>query len=212
MSDLWGTVIVGVAGAIAGGGFWAFLSKRAEIGAGERSADYTRLTKEFAELRRQHAACEQRCERFENRLRAVEHSRDSYLARWVKDGKKRVTWCNDKAFLMIFAPLGISREEMDGRTFSDLLIDRNAAEEIDMLDHEALAHPGTVASALVQLHPQLPPMMILKIAAIGPEGGLAFEGYAFLPNDPEIRAAAGSRRMIRQIGASASHLIDGNEP
>jgi hypothetical protein len=129
---------------------------------------------------------------------------------WIKDRNGRLVWLNDKAFLTLFAPLGYSRDELDGKTFRDLL-DPVAAEEIELLDRAALAHPGHTQSILIQLHPDLPFLVVIKVAAISESGEVQYEGCAYNPSDPEIRSAAGTRRQILQRGKSANHMLPGDE-
>lgn len=126
---------------------------------------------------------------------------------WIKDRHGRLVWLNDKAFLTLFAPLGYARDELDGKTFRDLL-DPVAAEEVELLDQAALAHPGHTQSILVQLHPDLPFLVVIKVASISEAGDVQYEGCAYNPSDPEIRSAAGARRQIIQRGISAHQLID----
>jgi hypothetical protein len=114
------------------------------------------LRKDMEALRRLHGTCEEKVERLEMRLEAVENAQDGHLARWTKDSRKRLTWMNDKAYLTIFAPLGFSREDADGKTFAELLIDQSAAMEIERLDRVALSNHGSAVSNLIQLHPDLP--------------------------------------------------------
>lgn len=128
---------------------------------------------------------------------------------WIKDRNGRLVWLNDKAFLTLFAPLGYSRDELDGKTFRDLL-DPVAAEEIELLAAAALAHPGNTQSILVQLHPDLPFLVVIKVASISESGEVQYEGCAYNPSDPEIRSAAGTRRQIIQRSESAIRVIDGD--
>lgn len=183
-----------------------FLATRSKLG-------YTREEKEIDRLRADHSACEERCAALEKdvleikgQLREVEFSgRDSYLARWIKDGEKRITWLNDKAYLTIFAPLKIQRSEVLGHTFAQLL-DPDAAGQVDLIDEAALAHPGAVAQVVLRLAPQLAPMTVLKIATTGSDGALIFEGYAFQMPDQEIQKALGAIRQTEQMSRSEIEL------
>lgn len=217
MTDTAATVVVGLTSAIFGAGFWGFVAERFKFGLSAKQGEVERLRADLAKCEERHEALERReaerdarIDKLENQLRVVEHSQPSYLARWIKDDHKRLIWCNDKAFLTIFAPLGLSRQACEGKTFHELLIDKPAAEEIDMLDTAALAHPGAVESALIQMHPMLRPMIVLKVAATGSRGELIFEGYAYHASDPEIRSAAGSRRQLKQIEASMIDRLPGD--
>ena len=117
---------------------------------------------------------------------------------------------NDKAYLMVFAPLGYSRSELDGKTFEEVL-DKKAATEVDMLDQMALTHPGTPHHTLMQLHPQLPLMVVVKVATLDEDGEVQYEGVAYHLGDTELTHSLGVRRSIQQSEASAKHVIDGVE-
>lgn len=125
---------------------------------------------------------------------------------WIKDRHGRLVWLNDKAFLTLFAPLGYTRDELDGKTFRDLL-DPVAAEEIELLDRAALIHPGHTQSVLIQLHPDLPFLVVIKVACISDSGEVQYEGCAYNPSDPEIRSATGTRRQIIQRSQSADNVL-----
>jgi hypothetical protein len=143
-----------------------------------------------------------------NRLREMERvqSHDSHLARWTKDGGKRILWLNAKAYLSIFAPLGVGRDEVEGKTFAELLSE-DAAMEVARLDEMALAHPEMAASNMIRLHPSLPVMWIVKIAATGLDGALMFEGYAYRTNDRMLSDGIGLERHRVQVARSAESLL-----
>ena len=155
-----------------------------------------------------HERCMIELEELKARVAVIEHHHASYLPRWIKDGSRRLSWVNDKAFISIFAMLGLKREELYGKTFAELLLDPVAVAEIERLDAAALAHPGVAASNLVQLHPLLPVMVVVKVADVGRDGELIFEGYAYLTNDKMMSAGMGADRQQRAIAASAEHMID----
>jgi hypothetical protein len=209
-SDSLTIALVSIGGAIVGGPVWSFLSMCLKIGAGKRKTDYERLEARVATAEQLHKDCEAKHGILETRLKAVEQRDASYFALWIKDRAGRLVWLNDKAFLTIFAPLGLTRAELDGKTFKDLL-DPQAAIEIEMLDKAALTHPGATQSILIQLHPDLPFMVVIKVAAIAENGDVQYEGCAFTPGDPEIRSAAGIRREIIQRAESFEHLIAAKE-
>jgi hypothetical protein len=180
-----------------------------EIGVKKDEGEIDRLRKDVASFRMDLEACEKRHETLETRLRAIEFENSIYLARWKKDSAKRITWISDKAFLMIFAPLGFkTRDEVDGKTFAELLVDPVAVREIDLLDRAALSAPGSVASCLIQFNATLPFMMVLKVATMNSDG-LMYEGYAYQDMSPEILAANGAGRQIRQIAISTESLLEG---
>lgn len=206
------TLVTGVLGAVGGVGLWTFLAKWLELGVGRETAEITRLRsdvdtakREAIEAKASHKACENRVEDLERRLEAVEHHHSSYMARWIKDGGKRIIWINSQALLTIFAPLGYSRNDVVGRTFVELL-DPGAAREIDRLDRAALAIPGQAASTMLQLHPNLPTMVVVKVAGAGRDGELIYEGYAYCPNDREEADDRGERRQQEQRGLSQLRL------
>lgn len=200
--------IVGVLSALVGGGVWTFASQWLGLKTLSRKDEVARLDEHVAELRKELASCEDRHDILETRLRAVEQRSTSYFAMWIKDRNGRLVWLNDKAFLTLFAPLGYTRDELDGKTFSDLL-DPVAAQEIDLLDKAALAHPGQTQSILIQLHPDLPFLVVIKVASISEKGDVQYEGCAYNPSDPEIRSAVGTRRQIIQRSQSVGHILEG---
>jgi hypothetical protein len=209
VSDTITTVSIAAISAIAGGGVWTFLASWLNVGHTKRKDELTRLDGEVGKLREELATCEERHGVLETRLRAVEHRNGSYFALWIKDRHRRLVWLNDKAFLTLFAPLGYARDELDGKTFRDLL-DPVAADELDMLDRAAVAHHGATQSILLQLHPDLPFMVIIKVACIAENGDVQYEGCAYSPGDPEIRSAAGTRRQIVHRAETLDRLIEGN--
>jgi PAS domain-containing protein len=209
VSDAVTIAAIAAGSAIAGGGVWTFLGNWLNVGHTKRKDELTHLKGEVGSLREELATCEGRHGILETRLRAVEQRNGSYFALWIKDRHRRLVWLNDKAFLTLFAPLGYARDELDGKTFADLL-DPAAAAEIEQLDRAALAHPGATQSILLQLHPDLQFMVVIKVAAIAESGDVQYEGCAYSPGDPEIRSAAGSRRQIIQRAETLDRLIEGN--
>lgn len=199
--------IVGVISAVAGGGIWTFFASWLNIGAAKRKDELGRLDTEVTRLREELGHCEENHVVLETRLRAVENKTTSYFAMWIKDRNGRLVWLNDKAFLTLFAPLGYARNELDGKTFRDLL-DPVAADEIDLLDKAALAHPGNTQSILIQLHPDLPFLIVIKVASVSDSGDVQYEGVAYNPSDPEIRNAMGTRRQVIQRSESAQAVLD----
>lgn len=189
------------------GGILGLLNARMKIGAGKEKGEIERLREDIANFRTQLTECETRHEILEVRLRAVEFDNAIFLARWKKDATKRLIWISDKAFLMIFAPLGYaSRDDLQGHTFSELLGDVEAIREIELLDQVALAQPRSVVSNLINLQPGGPPVMVLKVVTMV-DDELVYEGYAYQASHPDLLAAAGAARQARQIEASTTHLL-----
>ena len=185
--------------------------KLSEIWNKRKESEIGRLREDVKSFEAKLEACESRHATLETRLRAIEFENSIYLARWKKDSAKRITWISDKAFLMIFAPLGYkTRDEIDGKTFAELLVDPVAVREIDLLDRAALSAPGSVASCLIQFNTTLPFMMVLKVATMNNEG-LMYEGYAYQDMSPEILAANGAGRQIRQIAISTESVLDAKQ-
>lgn len=201
------TIGIALVSALLGGPVWSFLSQWLNLGAAKRKDSYARIERDVEKLRAELAQCEERHGILEARLRAVENKNASYFALWIKDRNGRIAWLNDKAFLTIFAPLGYGRDELDGKTFRDLL-DPVAADEIDLLDRAALAHPGATQSLLVQLHPDLPFMVVIKVAAVSAGGDVQYEGCAYCPSDPDIRTGMQVARQVRQRSLSAARVLD----
>ena len=200
--------LFGVGGSILGtGGLLGLLNARMKIGAGREKGEIERLRTDIAEFRAELSACEARHTVLETRLKAVEFDNAIFLARWKKDATKRLIWISDKAFLMIFAPLGYaSRDDLQGHTFAELLGDVEAIREIDLLDQIALAQPRSVVSNLINLQPGGPPTMVLKVATMVNDE-LVYEGYAYQASHPDLLIAAGKARQARQIEASTTHLL-----
>jgi len=200
--------LFGVGGSILGtGGLLGLLNARMKIGAAKEKSEIERLRLDIAEFRSELSACEARHVVLETRLKAVEFDNAIFLARWKKDATKRLIWISDKAFLMIFAPLGYaSRDDLQGHTFAELLGDVEAIREIDLLDQIALAQPRSVVSNLINLQPGGPPTMVLKVATMV-DDELVYEGYAYQASHPDLLIAAGKARQARQIEASTTHLL-----
>lgn len=193
-------VVAAMSGALSGVGgigLWNFLTKRLEI----RSA---RETREEDRLRADHEKCLERVETLERRLEIVEAHHSSLFARWIKDAGKRLSWVNGRAMATIFGPLGYTRDQVEGRRFQDLL-DVEAAREIDLLDEAALAHPGCAVWSMLQLHPRLPLMIVVKVAGIGRDQELIYEGQAYELNDAAA-AERGAKREEGQMGLSQLRL------
>lgn len=176
------------------------------MGASNRKDALGLVREELAAVKAKWESCEERHEVLEARLRAVEQRNDSYFALWIKDRNRRLVWLNDKAFLTLFAILGYERDELYGKTFRDLL-DPGAADELEYLSKTALAHPGQAQSMLIQLHPDLPVMVVIKVAAIAEDGNVQYEGLAYSPGDPEFRSASGARRQIIQRSITLDAMI-----
>jgi hypothetical protein len=161
-------------------------------------------------LEDKHARCVEEVEELKARVAVIEHHHTSYLARWIRDATRRVVWINDKALLSIFAPLDLTREQVIGKTLAELPFDQVAVAEVDRLDAAALAHPEVAASNVIQMHPLLPLMVIVKVAAVGRDGELVFEGYAYRTNDRMIADGFGADRQRRAIEASSDHMLGGD--
>lgn len=195
------------AAGLASAPLWSFLTEKLKLGAKKATTEVARLDLRITELTDELKKCKDSHHVVETRLRAIEQRSTSYFAMWIKDRNQRLVWLNDKAFLTLFAPLGYARDELDGKTFRDLL-DPVAAAEIEQLDKAALAYPGHTQSLLIQLHPDLPFLVVIKVAAVSTSGEVQYEGCAYNPGDPEIRSAAGTRRQIVQRSESIEHMLE----
>lgn len=209
MPDVLAIVLPAAIGAGAGltGSLAVMLPKMRELRDKREDSEINRLREDERECRADIIRLEGQLDELRSRLATVEHHHASYLARWFKGADKRVTWLNDKAFLSIFAPLGLTREEVVGRLFSEIL-DSQAAAEVDRLDQAALAQPDMPASNVIQLHPLLPVMVVVKIAAIGRAGDLVYEGYAYRTNDRMIVEGAGADRQRQAIETAAMRMVE----
>lgn len=196
------TAIVSILGT---GGLWTYLTRRQDRTAEREKSDNQRLREDLAAEKASHKECIARFEQLERRLAAVEDHHGSLFARWIKDAGKRVCWVNGRAMATIFGPLGYTRDQVEGRTFQDLL-DVDAAREIDRLDRAALAQPGMAVSVMVQLHHRLPVMIVVKVAGVGRDQELIYEGHAYHLNDPDKALQQGERRQEEQLGLSQLRL------
>lgn len=189
------TAIVAAIGSV---GLWKVIEKVLE-----------RVWKREDSDREAHKRCLAEVEELKARVAVIEHHHRSYLARWIMDASRRLLWVNDKAFISIFAPLGLSRDALIGKTFADVLEQETAA-EIGRLNAAALAHPEVSASNVIQLHRMLPVMVVVMTAAAGREGELEYEGYAYRTNDQMLADGFGAERQRLAVEACAEHMIDGN--
>lgn len=113
-------------------------------------------------------------------MAALAASQNSFLARWIKDRNKCIAWVNDLAFMTLFAPLGFSREELHGKTFAALGFKDESIAIINELDRLALAHPGVPQSRMISM-PDGQRLVVLKVAGIGADGEVRYEGSAYPP-------------------------------
>jgi hypothetical protein len=221
-----GAVITAIGGA---GGLWAWLDKRrewkarakkdaAEEAAQREEREVARLRQDMTEVKRQldesrqaHSRCEEQVSALSERIDTIEQHHSSLLARWIKDDDKRIRWVNSRAMMLIFAPLGYSRGEIERKTFAELGLDATTVTEIDRLDRLAVIHPGETATTMLTIRrvgapagslAELPPMFVAKVAGIGREGDLIYEGIAFRGvGDAEIERI-GDLRQAEQRGVS----------
>jgi hypothetical protein len=196
-----------VAALLGSAGLWSYLTRSADRKDAREVGEIERLRGEVKDLKASHQNCESTVGELRERIAVIETHNASYLARWIKDANKRLVWINDKALITIFAPLSLSREQVLGFTFAELL-DPLAAAEVDRLDRAALANHGAAVSSLIQLHPDLPLMHVVKVASVGRDGELIYEGHAFRPNDPEIAHAVGIGRQVEQREISADRVLE----
>lgn len=201
-----GVIAVAVISGVLGGPVWGFLSRWFDRSAEREEKEIERLRREIKEMREAEKQSRITISSLEARLVIVEQSHESHLARWIKDAHKRIIWLNSKAYLTIFAALGFDRDEIDGKTFGELL-GPHAASEIERLDRVALNQPGAATSGLIQLHPDMPIMHIVKIAGTGRDGELIYEGYAYRPNDPDLAVSMGIERQIDQRELSTRRVL-----
>lgn len=178
---------------------------------GRGATEIDRLRLEVRENSTKHARCEEKVAALAERILQIEHHHASAFARWILDVHKRITWVNSKALISIFGPIGLTRDEIEGRTFRDLL-DKQAADELDRLAMAALNHDNTPVSNLIRLHPDLPVMQIVKMATDGRNGELIFEAIAFRTNDPDVIIGLGVARTAAQRRESIDRLASKDEP
>lgn len=189
------------------GGLGAVVAKWIDKRSDREESEIGRLRADVAECKESHKECEKRYLELSERLRAVEASTPSYLARWVKDQDKVLIWVNDRAYMSMFAPLGWTRSDVLDKRFEDLLGQGSAVavRELDELDERALKHPGEVQSTVMQLHPDLPAMVIVKVAFVASDGLLRYEGSSFVPNGLSDSGGILRQRLARE--SASRHLF-----
>lgn len=196
----WVPVLVALIGAFFSAPVWQYVGRR-----------FGWNVSEIDRLRKEHRRCEDQLRELTARVAIIEHHHSSAFARWISDAKRRVVWVNAKALVSIFGPMGLERDQIEGKTFRDL-VDKPAADELDMLSAAALAHDGSAVSNLIRLHPDLPVMHIVKIAAAGRDGELIYEAIAFRMNDPDIALGQGIARTAIQRASSIDNLTQDPQP
>lgn len=193
--------LISTAGAVmAGVGFWQWKIRREDRQHGDRKQE-----------RADHQKCLEKVAALERRLEVVEHHHSSLFARWIKDARGRICWVNGRAMATIFGPLELTRDEVEGRTFQDLL-DVTAAAEIDRLERAALALPGMAVSTVVQLHPRLPVMIVVAAAGVGRDMELIYEGHAYPDQRSETVSELVAERRGEQMGLSVLRLMAPDDP
>lgn len=205
MNQLVLILITGALGAFGGVGIWTFLSKWLELRAKREERDEDQLRADHRDCLERVDALEEDLRRTQRRLEVVEAHHGSLFARWIKDAGKRLVYVNGRAMATIFGPLGYTRDQIEGRTFLDLL-DIEAAREIDRLDRAALTQPGRAVSSMLQLHPRLPVMIVVKVAGVGRDQELVYEGHAYEVNDAQRVLERAERREEEQVGLSILRL------
>jgi hypothetical protein len=196
---------------VGGGGVWTFVTQRRQRLDTREEAEIVRLRLELRELKDAHAQCHKDIASLEQRLDTIEQHHLSQLARWIKDDDKRIRWVNSRAMMLIFAPLGYSRSDIEGQTFAEIGLDGTSVTEIDRLDRLAVMHPGEAATTMLTLRrvdappgsiAELPPLFIAKVAGIGRGGDLVYEGCAFRGIGDSEADRIGDLRQAEQRGVS----------
>jgi hypothetical protein len=205
MYDLPQLIAAVIAAALGSLGLWTFGGKLVELIWRREEKEIDRLRADVLRMEGKHENCEKELAGLKDRFAALEAHHASLIPRWIKDARKRIVWLNSRALITIFAPLGYSRDQVEGRTFQELL-DMEAAREIDRMDAAALANHGHPVSTLLTLHPALEPMHIVKVAGVGRLGELIYEGAAYQVNDPAAARDRGERRQDEQLGLSVLRL------
>lgn len=200
-----------IVAALSGGGISFVIGKLIDRRHASEQSEIQRLREDFDKCEKRHEECQRDLTELSERVRAVEASTPSYLARWVKGQDKKLIWLNDRAYLMLFAPLGWHRSDVLDKTFDDLL-GEGAGEAIKMieeLDVLALQHPGETHSMVLQLHPSLPTMAVIKVAFVAADGLLRYEGCAYVPNG--LSESIGVIREARARQAASRRLFQEGE-
>ena len=193
------TAAVSIVAALLGSaGLWGFLARREDRAAEREKSEIERLREDLRIERENTRMCLEKHAAIEERLAAVEAHHSSLIARWIKGPDKRVSWVNGMAMAMIFNPLGLSREAVEGKRFAELPIAPEAIEEIERLDRAARARLGHSAASVMQLNPLLPMMVVAKTAGVGRNQEIIYEGHAFLAEDPASVLARGDEREAEQ--------------
>lgn len=201
MAEWWVPILTALIAGVTSVPVWNSLQRM--LGRGATEIDRLRLR--LREVEGHHVTCEQKVDDLTKRLVQVEAHHASHFARWIVDASKRVIWLNAKALLAVFAPLGLTRDGVEGRLFGEMIAP-DAAIEINRLDQAALSSPGAAVSALLQLHPDLPVMHVVTVAATGREGELIYESMTFHANDPEVAIGMGIARQATQRARSIDGL------
>lgn len=217
------------ASGVAAGGLWTYLDKRRAARAEDRQkaadseeqreksevawlrSEMNVVKAQLAESKAAHAQCEEKVEALSERIDTIEQHHSSLLARWIKDDDKRIRWVNSRAMMLVFAPLGYSRGQIERKTFAELGLDLTTVTEIDRLDRLAVMHPGETATTMLTIRREgappgalreLPPMFVAKVAGIGRDGDLIYEGCAFRGVGESESDRIGDLRQAEQKGVS----------
>lgn len=201
---------------LGGGSVWTFLTQRRQRLDTREESEIGRLRTELKELKSDHADCQDKIGKLEERLDTIEQHHSSQLARWIKDDDKRIRWVNSRAMMLIFAPLGYSRSQIEGRTFGEIGLDVTSITEIDRLDRLAVMYPGEAAWTMLTIRrtdappgamTTLAPLYVIKVAGIGRDGDLVYEGCAFRGVGRDEADRIGDLREAEQRGQSSLRAL-----
>lgn len=134
---------------------------------------------QVAELRKEIAARDEQIAQLKIELGGVVRANRLALPLWTQDAAGRLLWASPRAMLVIFAPMGLTGEDVLGKNFLEVF-GPEVAHESDMLDRAAMTQIDTTHFAIINFAPgTLQPMFVTKTVTIDDEGQIIKQGAAF---------------------------------
>jgi hypothetical protein len=123
------------------------------------------------------------------------------LSVWTKGIDRRVRWLTPRAMRVIFAPLDLSDDQVLGRTFGEIF-GSEVGRQIESLDRRAMSELDSTQIDIVQLHPDLLPMVIITTVTEDEEGKTVFQGIAIrLLDMAHLRNGENAQVLQRLVAA-----------
>jgi hypothetical protein len=123
------------------------------------------------------------------------------LSIWTKGVDRRIRWASPRALRIIFAPLGMGEEDVMGRTFSDIF-GEDVGRQIEQLDSRAMSELDSTQVDIIQLHPDLVPMVIIKTVTEDEDGRTVFQGIAIRVIGMDNRRAGENAQVLSRMVAT----------